>query len=291
MKQAAVQLIKKVSARFSRHSPIVWSVRQHRRRIAITFDDGPTEITPQVLECLARHGAKATFFVLARQVIQQPDVLRQILVNGHEVGMHGYDHSLRDYYRQIRQCEDVLAEYGAAPFIVRTPGCVVRPVLAMRLWLRGYPTAMYSFDAHDSMRLEGKWKGPTPDYSSIKGGDIVLMHDDNSLCVHELPSLLQSVKENKLQTVTVSELIGLKSWVRSGLRCAPPSRGIPIKLHVCVDHRLQSETRANRLRSQKLGTLKSTGFENVDLGSSIRLTNEKCGIRGRSHLHSFVDGA
>ncbi len=211
MKQAAVQLIKKASARFSRHSPIVWSVRRHGRRIAITFDDGPTEITPQVLECLALYGAKATFFVLASQVILQPDVLRQILADGHEVGMHGYDHSMRDYYRKIQQCEDVLAEYGAAPCVVRTPGCVVRPVLTMRLWLRGYPTTMYSFDAHDSMRLEGKWKGSSPDYFLIKGGDIVLMHDDNSLCVDELPSLLESVREKNLRTVTVSELIGLRS--------------------------------------------------------------------------------
>lgn len=211
MRQTVVRLIKTISARFSRHSPIVWSVRQHGRRIAITFDDGPTEITPQVLECLALHGAKATFFVLLSQVILQPDVLRQILADGHEVGMHGYDHSLCDYYRKIQQCEDVLAEYGAAPFVVRTPGCAVRPVLTMRLWWRGYPTVSYSFDTHDSMRLEGKWKGPTPDYSSIKGGDIILMHDDNSRCVNELPSLLESVREMNLRTVTVSELIGLRS--------------------------------------------------------------------------------
>jgi peptidoglycan/xylan/chitin deacetylase (PgdA/CDA1 family) len=207
MKQAAVQLIKKVSARFSRHSPLVWSVRQHGRRIAITFDDGPTEITHQVLECLARHGAKATFFVLANRVILQPDVLRQILADGHEVGMHGYVHSLHDYYRQIQQCEDVLAKYGATPRVVRTPGCVVMPVLTLRLWLRGYPTVMYSFDAHDSMRLEGKWRGPEPDYSKVKGGDIVLMHDDNSLCVSELPSLLESIRKQNLRAVTVSELI------------------------------------------------------------------------------------
>jgi len=211
MKQAAVQLIKTISARFPRHSPIVWSVRQHGRRIAITFDDGPTEITHQVLECLARHDAKATFFVLVSEVIQHPDVLRQILANGHEIGMHGYDHSRRDYYRQIQRSEAELAEYGVASSIVRIPGGVIGPVLTMRLWWRGYPTVLFSFDAHDSMRLEGKWSGPAPDYSKIKGGDIVLMHDDNSLCVDELPSLLESVREKNLRTVTVSELIGLKS--------------------------------------------------------------------------------
>ena len=87
-----------------------------------------------------------------------------------------------------------LAEFGVASSIVRTPGGAIKPVLTMRLWLRGYPTVLFSFDTHDSMRLEGKWKGPAPDYSRIKGGEIVLMHDDNSLCVSELPSLLESVR-------------------------------------------------------------------------------------------------
>ena len=211
MRNAIVQLIKTISARFPRHCPLVWSVSEHRGRIAITFDDGPTEITQGVLECLARHGAKATFFVLLNQVSQQPDILRKILSNGHEVGIHGYEHSMRDYFSQILRCERELAEYGVAPSLIRTPGGAIRPALTMRLWWRGYPTVMYSVDAHDSMRLEGKWKGPVPDYSKIKGGDIVLMHDDNSLCAQELPSLLRAVRERNLMAVTVSELIGTRS--------------------------------------------------------------------------------
>jgi peptidoglycan/xylan/chitin deacetylase (PgdA/CDA1 family) len=211
MRQAVVKLIKAISARFPRQSPLVWSVHRHGGRIAITFDDGPTETTPQVLECLARYGAKATFFVLASQVIKRPDVLRQILADGHEVCMHGYEHSLRDFYRGIQRSEGELAKYGVVPPTVRTPGGAIDATTTIRLWWRGYANVIFSFDSHDSMRLEGKWKGPAPDYSSIKGGDIVLMHDDNSLCVDELPSLLKSVREKNLRTVTVSELIGLSS--------------------------------------------------------------------------------
>lgn len=223
MRQTVVRLIKTVSARFPRQCPLVWSVRQHGGRIAITFDDGPTEITPQVLECLALHGAKATFFVLVKHVTRRPDILRQMLANGHEVGIHGYEHSVRDYYHQIQRCKAELADFGVASSIVRTPGGAIKPVLTMRLWLRGYPTVLFSFDSHDSMRLEGKWKGPAPDYSRIKGGEIVLMHDDNSLCVSELPSLLESVKKQNLQPVTVSELIGFRCIPRRSVLKVKPS--------------------------------------------------------------------
>ncbi|MGB6855965.1 MAG: polysaccharide deacetylase family protein [Terracidiphilus sp.] len=211
MRQAIVKLIKTVSARFPRQFPLIWSVRQHEGRVAITFDDGPTGITPQVLECLARHRAKATFFVLVSKVTHRPDLLRQILAHGHEVGIHSYEHSLRDYLRQVQRAERELAAYGVVPSIVRTPGGVIKSALTIRLWLRGYLNVLWSLDTHDSMRLEGKWSGPAPDYSSIKGGDIVLMHDDNSQCVLELPSLLESIRERNLRTVTVSELIRSRS--------------------------------------------------------------------------------
>lgn len=209
MRHAVIRLIQRASARFPRISPVVWSVHRHKGCIAVTFDDGPTDLTPQVLECLARYGAKATFFVLGNQVLKRPDVLRQVLAEGHEVAIHGYEHSLRDYYRQVRRCAKELSGYGVSPRIVRTPGGAIRPLLMMRLWWGSYPLVKWSLDAHDSMRLEGKWDGPAPDYSRIEGGDIVLMHDDNSLCLSELPILLEAINQRELRPVTVSELIGL----------------------------------------------------------------------------------
>ena len=60
------------------------------------------------------------------------------------------------------------------------------------------------------MREEGKWPEPAPDYDNIRGGDIILMHDDNATCVRELSLVLQALKNNRLQTVTVSELLALR---------------------------------------------------------------------------------
>ena len=200
--------IMRISSHFAARSPVVWSVRQHKDCVAVTFDDGPTELTPHVLESLAQGGAKATFFVLGSQVVQRPEVVRQILARGHEIGIHGYDHSMRGFYDQVLRCGRELAPYGVVPHIVRTPGGAIPLALTLRLWSSNYTNVLWSLDAHDSMRLEGKWPGPAPDYSQVKGGDIVLMHDDNTLCVQDLPILLEFITKKHLHPVTVSELLG-----------------------------------------------------------------------------------
>lgn len=64
--------------------------------IALTFDDGPSEWTPRFLDLLARHGARATFFVLGVNVQGREDVLRRIVAEGHEIGLHGWDHARLD---------------------------------------------------------------------------------------------------------------------------------------------------------------------------------------------------
>jgi len=215
MKSLIVKVIKRIAARFPQQFPLIWSIRRQVNKVAITFDDGPTLLTPRILDCLVRYNVKATFFVLGNQVERHPDLLVRILADGHEIGIHGYDHSMRDFYGQVKCCNDALSKYNISPRIVRTPGCVIHPVLTLRLWLNGYRSIVYSFDTHDSMRLEGKWSGPPPEYSQVAGGDIVLMHDDNEQCVAELPILLQKIGQHGINAVTVSELINAKRKPRA----------------------------------------------------------------------------
>lgn len=62
--------------------------------LALTYDDGPDPATTlPVLDALAQRGVRATFFVLAEQALAHPDVLRRIVADGHELGLHGWDHS------------------------------------------------------------------------------------------------------------------------------------------------------------------------------------------------------
>ena len=62
--------------------------------IALTFDDGPSEGTPRILEILARHRVPATFFQCGRNVDRLPAVAREVRRAGHEIGNHSYTHPL-----------------------------------------------------------------------------------------------------------------------------------------------------------------------------------------------------
>lgn len=76
-----------------RYPSILWQGDGSRREIALTFDDGPhPKDTPQVLEVLARHEVRATFFLVGKHVEQYPNLVRQIHQNGHRLGIHCYRH-------------------------------------------------------------------------------------------------------------------------------------------------------------------------------------------------------
>ena len=77
----------------ARDPSILWQGDGSRREIALTFDDGPhPSDTPHVLDTLARHGVRATFFLVGRVVERHPDIVRQIHQNGHQLGIHCYRH-------------------------------------------------------------------------------------------------------------------------------------------------------------------------------------------------------
>jgi peptidoglycan/xylan/chitin deacetylase (PgdA/CDA1 family) len=176
--------------------------------VAITFDDGPNaQETPQVLDILKRAGAPATFFLQGNQVERHPDMVRRILEAGHEIGNHGYDHAKHHLRQQVERCDAALRKLGVTTRLFRPPGGVFG--VSDLLWLirSGYTTVMWSIDAVDSMREEGKWEGEAPDYSTVTGGDIVLMHDDNAACLRDLPELLNIVRQKRLRPETVSRLI------------------------------------------------------------------------------------
>jgi peptidoglycan/xylan/chitin deacetylase (PgdA/CDA1 family) len=73
-------------------APSVWRGPRTRRAIALTFDDGPSESTPSLLALLAKHRAKATFFVCGHHARRLPHVLRQAVREGHEIGNHTDTH-------------------------------------------------------------------------------------------------------------------------------------------------------------------------------------------------------
>ncbi|WP_067169569.1 polysaccharide deacetylase family protein [Microtetraspora niveoalba] len=184
------------------------------RCVALTFDDGPGSYTPRVLDLLARHRARATFFLVG-EMIDKTDwpVLRRMAAEGHELGNHTWDHhdltSLGDaaLRREIVRTQRLVREVtgvrmrGMRPPYGATDGRVARE--ARRL---GLGQVLWAIDTLD-------WRDRVPKLvvrrsTAAKPGEIVLMHDIHKTTVDALPRLLDVFDKKGFTYVTVSELFG-----------------------------------------------------------------------------------
>lgn len=201
------------------HRPLislaVWRVACAEPLVALTFDDGPTLMTPRVLDTLRARGALATFFVVGRNAVNHPEIVLSALADGHELGNHSHTHQRGNLVRQADACDEALRSIGAPTRLFRPPRGEISPWPLLRLFLRGYRTIFWSLDARDSMRADGKSPDVLPDYDRVAPGDIVLMHDDNQKCIDELPQLLDLLARRSLRPVTVSSLLACR---RRGLK-------------------------------------------------------------------------
>ncbi|MFB3777811.1 MAG: polysaccharide deacetylase family protein [Bryobacteraceae bacterium] len=106
----------------------VWRGVRDRRSVALTFDDGPSQSTPELLDLLAGMGVPATFFLCGMNVRRLPEVARRTALLGHEIGNHSDTHArfwlrpaafVRD---QVTRAQDsILEATGAAPVLFRAP--------------------------------------------------------------------------------------------------------------------------------------------------------------------------
>lgn len=189
--------------------------------IALTFDDGPSESTPAILDVLAKAGAKATFFQLGANALRLPDLARRVASEGHEIGSHTQTHP-RFYLctsqivgREIEQGHKTIETVHG-----RKIG-LFRPPYGAR-WFGMYPairrlgvrSVMWSISSRD-------WEKPANWIAQFvagnaRPGDVVLMHDGDTTTPgdrrHETATALQSIlaafAEKGLHAVTVSDLFG-----------------------------------------------------------------------------------
>ncbi|ACY18934.1 polysaccharide deacetylase family protein [Haliangium ochraceum] len=205
------QLIKKPVIELFSRKPlrriICWRFPRDQHRVALTFDDGPhPEYTPKTLDILAEHSIKATFFVLGSYIENHPDIFRRMVSEGHEIGIHGYVHTHDNLGEQTLRTLDIVSRFGVTSTLFRPPNGFLEARTGMWMVRHGFSMVFWSVDGRDSMRYEGKDSSHQP-YEEIRGGDIVLLHDDNPVCVEDLSTIISVLKEKSLKPARVSEML------------------------------------------------------------------------------------
>ena len=109
-------------------APSTWRGPRDRRSLALTFDDGPSEGTPEILEILARHNARATFFQCGANVERVPEIAHAVAAAGHEIGNHSHTHpylflrSPRAIQDDLHRAQQTIERHtGARPAWFRAP--------------------------------------------------------------------------------------------------------------------------------------------------------------------------
>lgn len=195
------------------------------RRVALTFDDGPAASTGAVLDVLSAEAALATFFIIGGFISGRESTLQRARAAGHELGVHGFDHlnavvvrEPETLSRELRACADELERaLGERPQLVRPPyggdaGRTAREAGKLGLG----PVVLWTvigFDWEEDEKAEsivGRVLG------EAHPGAIVCLHDGDrkdpaigrDATVAALPAIVQGLRGDGYELVTVSELIG-----------------------------------------------------------------------------------
>lgn len=183
--------------------------------VALTFDDGPDpRFTPAVLDILAEHDAKATFFVVGDQVERHPQLLERIVAEGHEIGHHSHSHRRMrlldavDITWEIESCLSALERHGIEPAWYRPPRkelCFRQKDAAHRY---GMDIALWNVEM-ESPRHSTAEEMAEEVIGETDSGDVLIGHDgihDRTMTVEALPDILRGLKRKGLRFVTLSEL-------------------------------------------------------------------------------------
>jgi peptidoglycan/xylan/chitin deacetylase (PgdA/CDA1 family) len=196
------------------------------KQLALTYDDGPNDPhTLRLLEVLANHGVKATFFLIGRYVQQRPDIAREIAKAGHIVGNHTFTHPLlifksaAEIRHQLSACRSALEDaVGQHSNLFRPPFGGRRPAVLRIARELAFEPAMWNVTGYD-------WNAPPSPVieqkvaNQIRGGDVILLHDgghkemgaDRAPTVEATDRLITKYKLEGYKFVTIPQMLERKT--------------------------------------------------------------------------------
>ena len=192
------------------------------RELALTYDDGPNDPwTQRLLDVLDRHAVKATFFVLGKFVAERPEIARELVARGHELGIHTWSHpnlifaSPSEVRSQIERTQSIIFDTTGYRCTLMRPPFGARTPLTLRVIRQmGLTPVMWNVTCYD-------WKPTTPQRilghveRQMRGGDVILLHDggylkmgaDRSHSVEATDLIIRKYEGRGYQFLPVSQMM------------------------------------------------------------------------------------
>lgn len=195
---------------------IITNGKRSSNKISLTFDDGPhPENSSKILDILEKHNVKATFFLMGEECAQNREVVLSMHNKGHQIANHGTKHfdvsdvSLTDYISDVSICQNVMRNITGNKVnkYFRPPYGAVNLLSLIRLILNGYKFVFWTTDSDDSFISQPDKLLNNIKSKDIKGGDILLFHEDYDQTVKILSEVIVYLKSKSFELVTIDNLI------------------------------------------------------------------------------------
>lgn len=201
--------------------PVISRGNTGKNLVALTFDDGPSPLTLEILDVLDKHSVKVTFFVSGENALKYPQIIKAIINRGHTIGNHSFHHNpflmLGSYnylYQEIFRAQEVLNEMEINTLVFRPPVGIISPKLPSVLNTLKMYCVTFSCRAFDAgnRRVNHLSAGIL---KKVKADDIILLHDvappekkNEGVLISEIEKILQGLAAEDLKVVPLATLIG-----------------------------------------------------------------------------------
>lgn len=195
------------------------------KTVALTFDDGPSRHTIAIVKLLAKHNVNATFFMLGTQMQQHPNIVNQVISNGHEIANHSWDHSDMLHYtdleifwqQQVNKQRNISQSMiGKKSLLFRPPFGRISDQQVQYLAERNIKTIIWSIDTQD-------WNEQTNTVANLVTSATEFMHPEAIILMHDgggnrqntvdaLDNIISQYLTNGYTFVTVSTLLNSPAY-------------------------------------------------------------------------------
>jgi len=171
------------------------------KRICLTFDDGPDPVTTRaILDVLRRYGVKATFFVIGEKAAKYPDILKQIALEGHVIGVHGYEHKIlaglsqKEIQKDLRKAADIITSIsGQKPYLYRPPFGALDEGQVHQAAKLGMMVVMWTNIGGADLGARSAEEVVSRVIDSAGDGSIILLHEGLQATMEALPSIIENL--------------------------------------------------------------------------------------------------
>lgn len=182
------------------------------KRIALTFDDGPDELTSRYLDVLDDLSVPATFFVCGERAARNRERVREYLRRGHQIANHGYDHTSfselprRALLDQVTRTDEAIGGQPTGRPWVRPPHGELDTPSLLALRSAGYIVALWSVDSGDHAERNIARIAERCRPGVVGSGDVILLHEGQPWTLAALPRIVAALHGAGLECVTMYDL-------------------------------------------------------------------------------------